>query len=79
MREVKSSSSKWMKQSGRYPLFEGWGKEYGAFTYAERDKPMLINYIKRQREHHASKSFEQEYRVLVTNAGLIWNEEYMLT
>ena len=80
MQDVKSSSSKWMKQYPQlFPMFEGWGKEYAAFTYALRDKDMLIHYIDNQRIHHQSKSFEHEYRVLMRNAGIEWNEKFMLT
>ena len=59
-------------------MFSGWGKEYGAFTYALRDMEMVANYIKRQREHHQRQSFEDEYKHLLNNAGIEWNE-YRLT
>lgn len=46
-----------MKESGKFPLFEGWQDKYGAFTYSVREKDMIINYIKNQKEHHKTESF----------------------
>ena len=79
IRDIKLSTSQWIKQNrDLFPQFSGWGKEYGAFTYALRDKEMVENYIKRQREHHQRESFEDEYRKHLTNAGIEWND-YRLT
>lgn len=79
VRDIKLSTSQWMKQNKTdFPQFAGWGKEYGAFTYALRDKEMVSNYIKNQRVHHQRESFEDEYRKHLENAGLEWND-YRLT
>ena len=79
MQEVKGSSSKWLKSSPQFPQFVGWGKEYAAFSYAARDRGMVCNYIANQRDHHKHRTFEQEYRHLMENVGIPWNEPYMLT
>ena len=74
VRDIKVSSNQWIKiHYASYPEFEGWGKEYGAFTYALRDKDMVQNYIQRQKEHHKQRTFEEEYQKLVENAGVEWN------
>ena len=79
VRDIKLSSNNWIKiHQASFPMFSGWGKEYGAFTYALRDMEMVANYIKRQREHHQRQSFEDEYKHLLNNAGIEWNE-YRLT
>ena len=79
VRDIKLSTSQWIKLNRvAFPQFAGWGKEYGAFTYALRDKEMVANYIRNQRTHHQRESFEDEYRKHVTNAGLEWND-YRLT
>ena len=46
IKDIKVASSLWMKESGKFPLFEGWQEKYGAFTYSIREKDMIINYIK---------------------------------
>ena len=79
VRDIKLSTSQWMKQHrDLFPQFAGWGKEYGAFTYALRDKEMVANYIRNQRFHHERESFEDEYRKHLEHAGLEWNN-YRLT
>lgn len=79
VRDIKLSTSQWMKQQrDLFPLFAGWGKEYGAFTYALRDKEMVANYIRNQRTHHQRETFEDEYRKHLEHAGVGWND-YRLT
>ena len=44
VRDIKLSTSQWIKQNrDLFPQFAGWGKEYGAFTYALRDKEMELH------------------------------------
>ena len=64
VRDLKKETSKWMSSSGLFIYFEGWGKEYGAFSVSPTAKENVINYIKNQKSHHAFKSFEEEYREL---------------
>ena len=78
IRDIKQGSSKWLKQNPDFPMFQGWGKEYGAFSCSVRDKESIINYIISQREHHRVKSFDEEYRKMIDSAGLEWND-YRLT
>lgn len=70
VKDIKVASSKWMKQSGLFPDFRGWGIKYCAFTYSIREKDMLINYIKNQQTHHRNESFQEEIHRL-------WKEEEM--
>ena len=75
IRDIKSSTSKWIAaRPNLFPDFNGWGKEYGAFTYALRDREMVCNYIKNQRAHHKREPFEKEFEKLILNAGLEWND-----
>lgn len=75
MRDVKRESSKWMKQSGLFPDFDGWGKEYFAYGRSRENLGRVIEYIKGQPEHHGrGVSFENEMERLVTAEGLQWGE-----
>ncbi len=78
VKEIKVASSIWMKECGRFPAFEGWQDGYGAFTYSVREKGMIINYIKNQKEHHRSESFYDEYRHLLIDNGIEFDEKYLL-
>ena len=37
----------------------------------------IINYIKNQKEHHKKVSFEDEYRELLREHGIEWDEKYI--
>lgn len=74
VRDIKQGSSKWAKQQSVFPLFRGWGKEYGAFSCSVRDKDSIVNYIINQREHHRVRTFEDEYRQMIERSGLEWND-----
>jgi REP element-mobilizing transposase RayT len=76
IKDIKVSSSKWMKESGYFPYFTGWAVKYCALTYAYRDKEMLINYIKNQQEHHQKESFQDEIRRFFREEGIDLDEKW---
>ena len=78
VQEMKSSSSRWLKRNPAFPLFCKWSKEYAAFTYAEKDKLMIINYIKNQKEHHKRVVFTDEYQAILKENGEEIVEEYFM-
>lgn len=76
LRDVKASSSLWLKQSMNFPAFMGWAEGYAALTKSYCDKDMIINYIKNQQDHHHKVRFEEEYRKLLDEAGIRIDERY---
>ncbi len=42
VKDIKVSSSIWIKERGIYPLFSNWAESYGAFTLSIRDKDTII-------------------------------------
>jgi putative transposase len=76
MRDIKVSSSIWMKSSKLFPTFKGWADGYGSFTCSYSDINRLIEYIKNQQEHHKKVTFEEEYRLILQEAGLTFDEKY---
>ena len=76
MRELKVSTSVWMKGSGLFPGFDGWADGYGSFTCSYMDLGDLIDYIRNQPEHHRKKSFDEEYRSLIIQSGIKIDERY---
>ena len=76
MRDIKTSSSIWLKHSGKFPEFNGWANGYAALTYGWKDKEIIANYIKNQHEHHTKESFEDELRRLLKEQGINVNEKY---
>ena len=77
IKEIKTASNFWMKESGNFPDFISWAEGYCALTYSYRDKDVIINYIKKQKEHHKNVDFEGEYRCLLKKAGIEADEKYI--
>ncbi len=78
VQRVKTSNSKWLKANESFPNFHGWGREYAGFSYNLQDKNKIINYIKKQKEHHKKTSFEDEYRAFLIENGVDIDERYFL-
>ena len=77
VKDIKVASSIWMKESGNFPEFEGWAEGYGAFTYAYRDREIIIKYIKNQEEHHRKVSSRDEYIVLLKKFGVDYDIRFI--
>lgn len=78
VKEIKVASSLLMKEENKFPEFEGWQDGYGAFTYSIRERDMIINYIKNQKEHHRVENFYDEYKRLLIENGIEFDEKYLL-
>ncbi len=76
IRDVKVSTSVWMKNCGYFPTYEGWSAKYGAFTCSYLDVVNIIEYIKNQQEHHKKETFQDEYRRLLIESGIAFDEKY---
>lgn len=72
--EIKTSSSKWMKQ--HVPRFQ-WQGGYGAFSIGQSQVPVVRNYISRQAEHHRRCTFEDEFRKLLEKYEIAYDERYV--
>ena len=76
MRDIKTSTSIWLKQQDGFQKFDGWADGYAALTYSYKEKETLINYIKNQQNHHKNVSFEEELRKLLESEGIQINGRY---
>lgn len=78
VKAIKGSSWHWIKKQGIFPGFVQWQQGYGAFTHSEAEKERIIEYIKKQQNHHRRVSFQDELRNLLTEAGIEFNEKFLL-
>ena len=76
VKDIKVASNKWMKESGYFPDFKGWGIKYCALTYSYKERDILINYIKNQQKHHQSESFQNEISRLFKEQGIDRDEKW---
>ncbi len=78
VKDIKVTSSIWIKESKKFPSFKGWQEEYGAFTYSEEDRDIIINYVKNQKEHHKKESFLEEYKRILREHDIQFEEKYLV-
>jgi REP element-mobilizing transposase RayT len=78
IKNIKIASSLWMKQTGWFPNFSGWQEKYAAFTYSPREKESIINYVKNQKEHHKTETFYDEFKRLLEENGVEFDEKYLI-
>ena len=78
IKDIKVASSQWIKEEKAFPRFSHWQDGYGAFTHSSNEKDRLIEYIKGQEEHHKKVSFRDEFRRLLEEAGIEFDEKYLL-
>jgi hypothetical protein len=67
-----------MKESGFFSGFTYWQDGYGAFTYSVKERDAIIGYIKNQKEHHQQESFLNEYKRLLIEQEIPFEEKYLL-
>ena len=77
MQNVKRDSSDWINCNkfvkGRF----SWQEGYGAFSYSKSQLKQVINYIETQEEHHKKRTFSDEYKKILQDFGIEYNEEYI--
>jgi REP element-mobilizing transposase RayT len=76
MRLIKANSSKWIHETFSGQPF-AWQNGYGAFAVGHDQVDSVRAYIARQAEHHARHSYQEEYRTLLAEHGLEWDENYV--
>jgi len=70
IKDVKVSSSKFIKREKLFPYFKRWSSGYAIFTRPYESLDELIKYIDKQKEHHKNKSYYEEYGELLRKNGL---------
>jgi putative transposase len=74
---LKGGSSAWIHAT--FPLLRGfaWQDGYGAFTVSMSSVPDVAAYIRNQREHHRTKTFQEEYLALLQKHRIHCDERYL--
>lgn len=77
LEEIKSHSSKWIKNKGvKYSDFY-WQNGYGSFSVNPSQVERVIEYIANQHEHHRKKAFQKEFRRFLEKYGVEFDERYV--
>jgi len=76
VREIKRASSMWVHDALSLPGFE-WQVGYGAFSVSAYCMDSLREYIRTQEEHHRTRTYKEEYRGLIEEHGIAFDERYL--
>ena len=78
VKDIKLATTEYINYEFLFPGFDGWQDGYGAFTYSISAKDNLIEYVKKQEDHHRLTTFHEEYIQLLIEHGIDFNEKYLL-
>ena len=59
--DIKTGSTNHINENHWVPGRFSWQEGFGAFSYSHSQLPGVIDYIRDQVQHHARKTFRQEY------------------
>ncbi len=77
VREIKKSSTNFINSRHLCRKHFTWQEGYGVFSCDHRKIENVVNYIKRQKEHHQKFSFKNEYLELLDESDIEYNPEYL--
>lgn len=77
MRLVKGDSSEWINKTGLTSSKFQWQEGYGAFSYSKSQINSVVKYIANQQDHHKKITFLDEYRKLLVNFDIEFDERYI--
>lgn len=77
VQNVKTETSKWIKEKKFCLAVFAWQEGFGAFSYSKRELPDVIRYIQNQETHHKKETFLEEYRQFLTEFEIPYEEQYI--
>ena len=70
----KANSSRWMRERG---TAFSWQEGYGAFSVSASLANRVKEYIRNRPEHHRTRSFEQEFVMLLEKSGISFDKRFV--
>lgn len=77
VQNIKSESTKWIKENNFSNASFAWQEGYGAFSYSKSHVPDVIRYIQNQEQHHQKKTFLEEYVEFLKVFEIEYDEKYI--
>lgn len=74
---VKTGATNWLQPQRPGLVDFHWQSGYGAFSVSQSNVSEVRNYIQRQREHHRSREFQEEFRILLERHEVEYDERYV--
>lgn len=76
-RDIKAGSSKFINDNKWIVGKFSWQEGFGAFSHSNDRVSTVANYINNQKEHHAKKTFKEEYLQLLKESDIEYDEKYL--
>lgn len=73
---IKGESSYWINKNGLTKEKFEWQDEYFAVSVSESIVDKVRDYIKKQEEHHGTKTFQDEYKEFVAKYGFEQHKDF---
>ncbi|MFI5196628.1 MAG: IS200/IS605 family transposase [Chitinophagales bacterium] len=77
LRIVKSESSVWINQEKFTKNKFNWQDGYGAFSHSRSQVNKVVQYIHNQQEHHHKITFLEEYKKMLKDFEINYDERYI--
>ena len=77
IRNIKSNSSRWIKESFSDLSDFAWQDEYSAFTVSYSGLDNVIKYINNQQEHHKKLGFDEELVAFLKKHNVEYDKRYI--
>lgn len=76
VRDVKSNSSVWIRETQSNLTGFAWQTKYGAFSVSQSSMDNVVEYIANQKDHHKHVSYQDEFRTFLKKHGIDLDERY---
>ncbi|MDQ3180507.1 MAG: IS200/IS605 family transposase [Acidobacteriota bacterium] len=77
VRDIKANSSRFINEKKFVRGKFSWQEGFGAFSYSRSQIDAVVKYIQNQENHHAEKSFKEEYKDFLQKFEVEFNERYL--
>ena len=77
VRDIKNNSTNFINDHRWLERKFGWKDGYGAFSYSESNYGKVIDYIKNQKQHHAKRTFRDEYLSFLKKFNVPFDDKYL--
>ena len=77
MRDIKSSSTAWLRREVPGMKAFAWQDGYAAFSVSQSVMPAVLNYIRSQQDHHRKMTFVEELTELLERHGVAFDPAYL--
>jgi putative transposase len=77
VKEIKRTSSGWLKERSPTLRKFHWQNGYGAFSVSQSHLGRVCRYIEEQERHHERKTFQDEFRNFLKKYEVKYDEKYV--